>query len=280
MADAERRNTERLPIHIAIHVIGFGTADGDFSEDTETLVVNQAGARIALKHRVEPEDTLRIVNQETHAEAEFRVVGPTRLVGEEVSEWGVECTEKDHDVWGVKLPPPAPREGQDAGALLECRACQTQGFWPLTLMEVEVLDSTGEICRLCSKCAKTTFWDYADINRRPRQFSASEPVAPKPREAEVKKFVERRKFKRMLLRLPIYVRNEKGEEEVSKTDNVSKGGVAVPLAMELKVGDMVSVECPHTSERPDILQKAEVRFRAKFSFGDRRVYGLMYIRKA
>ncbi|HET7840475.1 MAG TPA: PilZ domain-containing protein, partial [Terriglobia bacterium] len=113
-------------------------------------------------------------------------------------------------------------------------------------------------------------------NRRPREFSATEPVAPKPREGQAKKLVERRKFKRMMLRMPIYVRNEKGEEEVSKTDNVSKGGLAVPLAMELKVGDVVSVECPHTSERPDILQKAEVRSRGQFPFDGRRVYGLQY----
>lgn len=276
MAQEERRSTERLALRIPIHVIGFGTSDGDFTEDTETRVVNQGGARIALKHHVAAEDTLRIVNQETHAEAEFRVVGPTRLKGEEVSEWGVECTEKDHDVWGVQLPPPLEREGKDAGALLECRACHGQGFWPLTLMEVEVLDSTGEIGRTCSKCSKMTYWTYADVTRRPREFSATEPVAPKPREAEVKKFVERRKFKRMMLKLPVYVRNQKGEAETSKTENVSRGGLAVMLAMELKMGDVVGVECPQTSDSPNILQKAEVRYRATFSFGDRRLYGLQY----
>jgi PilZ domain-containing protein len=276
MAETERRTTERLALRIPIHVVGFGTADGDFTEDTETLVINQGGARISLKHHVAAEDTLRIVNQQTHSEAEFRVVGPTRLQGEEVSEWGVECTEKDHNLWGVQLPPPLPREGKDAGALLECRACHSQGFWPLTLMEVEVLDSTGEIGRLCNKCAKTTYWTYADVSRRPREFSPTEPVAPAPRAAEVKTFVERRKFKRMMLKLPIYVKNQKGEVEISKTENVSKGGVAVPLGMELQVGDIVSVECPHTSEIPDILQKAEVRFRAMFSFGERRLYGLQY----
>jgi PilZ domain len=278
MAEPERRITERLTLRFPIHVMGFGTADGDFTEDTETLVVNQGGARITLKHHVAADDTLRIVNLENHVEAEFRVVGPTRLQGEEVSEWGVECTEKDHNLWGIELPPPMAREGNDAGALLECRACKSQGFWPLTLMEVEVLDSTGEISRLCNKCAKTTYWTYADVTRRPREFSPTEPVAPTPRAAEIKKIVERRKFKRMLLRLPIYVKNQKGEEEVSKTDNVSKGGVAVPLAMELQVGDIVSVECPYTSGIPDILQKAEVRFRATFAFSDRRIYGLKYIR--
>jgi PilZ domain len=278
MAEPERRTTERLALRIPIRVVGFGTADGDFTEDTETRVVNQGGARIALKHHVAADDTVRIVNLETHSEAEFRVVGPTRLEGDEVSEWGVECTESGHNLWGIELPPPLAREGKDAGALLECRACHSQGFWPLTLMEVEVLDSTGEINRSCTQCSKTTYWTYADVTRRPREFSASEALAPKPRGAEVKKFVERRKFKRMMLKLPIFVRNKKGEEEISKTDNVSRGGVAVPLAMELELGEIVSVECPYTSEIPDILQKAEVRYRGTFPFDGRRLYGLMYIR--
>ena len=278
MTEPERRGTERLALRIPIRVIGFATADGDFTENTETLVVNQGGARITLKHHVAADDTVRIVNLDSHAEAEFRVVGLTRLKGGEVSEWGVECTEKDHNVWGVELSPPLAREGKDAGALLECRACHSQGFWPLTLMEVEVLDTTGEINRSCSKCDRTTYWVYADVGRRPREFSDAEPVAPKPREAEIHKFVERRKFKRMMLKLPIFVRNQEGEEEVSKTDNVSKGGVAVPLAMDLKIGEIVNVECPHTTEVPDILQKAEVRYRGTFPFDGRRLYGLMYIR--
>ena len=87
-----------------------------------------------------------------------------------------------------------------------------------------------------------------------------------------------RVYTKLSRKLPIFVRNQKGQEEVSKTENVSKGGVAVPLEMELQVGEIVSVECPHTSEVPDILQKAEVRSRATFSFGGRRLYGLKYVR--
>jgi hypothetical protein len=47
--------------------------------------------------------------------------------------------------------------------------------------------------------------------------------------------------------------------------------------MELQVGDIVSVECPYTGVE-DILQKAEVRYRATFSLSDRRIYGLQYVR--
>ncbi len=278
MSVPEKRRTERLLLTLPIRVIGFNTASGDFTEETNTVVLNQAGARIALKHKVAAEDTLRVVNLQTMSEAEFRVVGPTCLKGPETTEWGVECLEKGHNIWNIELPAPPATASSEAGALLECRACRAQGFWPLTLMEVEVLDSTGIVNRQCTRCNKITYWAYADASRRPRQFAPGEPSAPAPREAEIQKQEEKRHDKRMTLRLPVLVRNEKGEEEESKTENVSKGGCAVSLAMDLKVGDPVSVICPYTPGGQNISQKGEVRQRGKFPFGGKYVYGIAYNR--
>lgn len=278
MDQPEQRRTERLLLTIPIRVIGFDAETGEFSEDTHTLVVNRAGARIALTHRVVAEDTIRIINLENYNEADFRVVGPTRLAGTEVAEWGVECAEPGRNVWGIELPPPLAAEGSEAGALLECRACHTQGLWPVTLMDVEVLDSTGIVQRLCDQCGKPTYWTYADVTRRPREFPPSEPAAPAPRVVKVKKPTEKRTDKRLGMKLPILVRNQKGEEERTKTENVSKGGFAVSLAMELAEGDVVTVVCPYTPGGQDIEQKAEVRRRAKFPFGGMRLYGFRYVR--
>jgi PilZ domain len=278
MEQPEQRRTERLMLSISIRVMGTDLGGETFTEDTQTLVVNQAGARISLTHRVGADDSIRIVNLENYNEADFRVVGPTRLSGSEIAEWGVECSEPGRNIWGIELPPPLAREGSDAGALLECRACHTQGFWPVTLMEVEVLDTTGIINRSCSKCGKTTYWTYVDISRRPREFPASEPVAPAPREAEIKKKMEKRHEKRMAMKLPVLVRNAKGEAETAKTENLSKGGLAVSLAMDLNVGDKLEVVCPYTPGSQDIPQKAEVRQRATFPFGGKRQYGIHYIR--
>jgi PilZ domain len=278
MDQPEQRRTERLTLSIPIRVMGTDLAGEQFTEDTHTLVVNQAGARIVLQHRVAAEDSIRIVNLENYNEADFRVVGPTRLSGTEVAEWGVECSEAGRNIWGIELPPPLSQQGPDAGVLLECRACHGQGFWPVTLMEVEVLDTTGIINRLCSKCGKTTYWTYVDISRRPREFTPNEPVMPAPRESEVKKKMEKRHDKRMGMKLPVLVRNAKGEEETGKTENLSKGGLAVSLAMDLNVGDILQVVCPYTPGSQDIPQKAEVRSRATFPFGDKRQYGIHYIR--
>jgi hypothetical protein len=276
MDQPEQRRTERLLLAIPIRVMGTDLTGEAFTEDTKTLVINQAGARISLEHRLAADDTIRIVNLDNYNEADFRIVGPTRL-GESTAEWGVECSEPSRNIWGIELPPPLSREGADAGALLECRACQSQGFWPVTLMEVEVLNTTGLINRACTKCGKTTYWTYVDVGRRPRPFSPSEPVAPAPREAEVKKKQEKRREKRMAMKLPVLVRNAGGEEETAKSENISKGGLAVSLALDLKVGDQVQVFCPYTGS-PDIPQKGEVRQRARFDFGGKRMYGIRYVR--
>lgn len=263
---------------IPIRVIGLDADTGEFSEDTHTTVVNRTGARIALKHRVAAEETVRIINLENYSEADFRVVGPTRLSGAEAGEWGVEGVEPRRNIWGIELPPPLATPGTEAGALLECRGCRKQGFWPVTLMEVEVLDSTGIIQRQCSQCGKLTYWTYADVSRRPRDFPPSEAVAPAPRVAAVKKKTEKRADKRLGMKLPILVRNQRGEQEITKTENVSKGGVAVSLAMELAMGETLSVVCPYTQGGQGIEHKAAVRRRSTFTFGDMRLYGLHYIR--
>ncbi len=263
---------------IPIRVIGFGAVMGEFTEDTHTVVVNQAGARIVLKHPVAAEDVIRMVNLENYNEADFRVVGPTRATGAEVSEWGVECVERGRNIWGIDLPPPLTSEGWVAGALLECRACHKQRLWPVTLMEIEVLDSTGVIQRACALCEKPTYWTYAEVSRRPREFPPSEPVAPGPRTAAVKKQVEKRQAKRLGMKLPILVRNQRGKEEITKTENLSKSGVAVSLAMELAVGDRVTVVCPYTPGAENIEQKAEVRQRATYDIGGMRLYGFRNVR--
>ncbi len=277
MNQTEQRRSERVLLSIPIRVIGFDPILGEFSEETHTTVVNRAGARIALKHQIAAEDAIRIINLENYNEADFRIVGPTRGTAAEASEWGVECTEEGRNIWGIELPPPLSTLDADGGVLLECRACRKQVLWPVTLMEVEVLDATGLIQRNCEQCAKATYWTYADVTRRPREFGPDEPVAPKVRVVEVKKPVEKRTSKRLGMKLPILVRNREGKEEIVKTENISKGGFAVSLAMDLNLGDVVTLFCPYTPGGQNIEGKAEVRQRAHYDFGGMRLYGFRYV---
>ncbi len=277
MNEAERRGTERLLLSIPIRVIAFGTRGSGFAEDTYTVEVNRAGARIALKHRVAPDDPLRIVNLQNYHEADFRVVGKTRLAAGEMAEWGVECLDSGRSIWGIDFPPPLRADDSRAGALLECQGCGKQSLCTLTPMEVTVLDSTGSIQRPCEACAQHSSWIPTDGIRSAKAPDSPTSASTPPSVKERDKNIERRAHRRLALKLPVLVRNHRGEEQIVKTENISKGGVAVCLPMMLEVSEIVTVVCPYTAGGQNVEQKAEVRRRANFITGERWLYGLKYL---
>lgn len=272
----ERRATEPSRLRIPIRVNGFDEKRGRFQEDTHTVVVASYGARIALKTWVIPDDVIRIVNLESYAEADFRIVGLVWLQAGGLSEWGVECIEERRDVWGIELPPTRLDEEVQAGELLECRACARKVFWPVTLMEAEVLSASGIIVRNCEQCLQPTYWTFAETNRRPRGYPPFADVAPPPLEIREKRIVNTRRHRRLPLHLPIYVRNSRGQEETAKTENISVGGFAVILSMEIQVGEVVAFTCPHAKDGQNIEQRAECRWGAPVTpGGTKKIYGFM-----
>jgi PilZ domain len=256
---------------IPILVAGPDTAAGEFAEETRTLVVNRGGALILLKHKLQPEDQLRIFNLTTDAAADFRVVGPTSEATPEGVEWGVEYLKDGMNIWGIDFPPASGEGKAHASALLECQACKKKFFWPLTLVEIEVIESTGVIQNFCSHCGQSTAWIYADPAHRPAQLSLSNGLGSLSQPAE-----ERREKKRLLLRLPVLVRNQKGESEATRTENMSQADLAVALGLKLSVGDYVTVVCPLTATGRNLERSAKVLRKDTFSAKDRVLYGLRY----
>lgn len=258
--------------------MGFDPRTGTFTEDTHTVMVNRTGALIRLKHRVAPDDTVRIVNLESYAEADFRVVGLARTEAGEIFQWGVECLELERNIWGIEFPAPLEFQGARAGALLQCQSCSKQSLIVLTLVEVDVLEATGHLDRLCNQCGRLTTWLYADTTRRPREVPTRE-LAPAPSEPEQwDGKTERRAHRRLPLKVPVRVQNNRGEQEIGKTENVHKGGFAVCLAMKLSVGEIVRVVCPYTEGGEQLEQRAEIRLRMPLSEAGKCRYGLRYVR--
>ena len=279
MSGAERRGTERLLVTIPIRVIAFGAHGSGFTEDSYTVEVNRAGARIALKHRVGADDALRIVNLQNYTEADFRVVGATRLAAEGASEWGVECLDEGRNIWGIDFPPPLPDQDSQAGALLKCQGCGKQALSVLTMMEVTILDSTGVLQKPCDVCAQHSPWAYASMpGGGPADPPPSQPAPSPPPAAKRDEGIERRVHRRVALKLSVLVRNHQGQEHVVKTENISKGGLAVCLPMMLDVGEIVTVVCPYMAGGQNLEQKAEVRRRADFLAGEKWLYGMKYLR--
>jgi hypothetical protein len=275
--ERDRRRSERLLLTIPIVVEGRDAQGKEFSETTRTLVINRQGARILLSRRVVPGTTLKIRLLTARREASFRVIGPTRPLGEEGGEWGVECLEEIAKIWGIGFPP-SQRDEDQASALLECRECHTVNLTPLSLMENEVLTASGLLTRECKKCRRPTAWGYTE---------QSVGVPPPGQEAEpsINEVLEspaptsnRRAHRRVALKLPIRVRSFYGTEEFARTENVSKGGLCFVSDKTYQVGEVLLVTCPYDRAASNIEVRATVARRREMHGATRRVYGLRYER--
>jgi hypothetical protein len=267
------RRSDRILMTIPILVAGFDATGGEFSEQTQTLVVNRDGARIALKHPAAGDDIIHIVNLDTMREADFRLVGRVTGPEAEVPEWGVECLSEDVNIWGIEYVVRAAPEDWSIHALLECRACGNRFFWPITVVELDVLRSSGIIQNHCEPCGQPTYWMFADPSRRVREFAATEPVTPPPPPARP----ERRTARRWVVKLPVLVRSSKGVEEIAKTENASAFAFAAYLTMDLMLGEIVTVVCPYTSGGNNLERQAELRRRVPTSPGSKALYAFRYL---
>jgi hypothetical protein len=142
-------------------------------------------------------------------------------------------------------------------------------------MEAEVLQAAGALQRLCSRCGEFSSWVCSETDFPAQEIQPAEGAPPATPPEKWDGQAERRAHKRLAFKLSIRIRNHKGESEVTKTENVSKGGFAVSLTMNLDVGEIVNVVCPYIEGGSDLEQRAEVRRRAPSDPGRWR-YGCRY----
>jgi hypothetical protein len=101
--DANRRRSQRVILSVPVTVSG-ETAQGAFTEQTQTLVINAHGALITLAAKISQGQLLKMQSV-THSEKQAcRVVyvGPT-LDGK--TQLGVEFTEPSPHFWHIAFPP-------------------------------------------------------------------------------------------------------------------------------------------------------------------------------
>jgi len=268
MTTKSSRNTERLLLAMPIRVLGLRCQKGEFIEDTRTAVVNDRGARIILKQAIVPQDTLRIINLNNYRKSDFGVVSAAGKSDEGVPQWGVECLNAAENIWGIEFAPPL--QGRP-GALLQCRECHKEGFTALAEAELETLTSRDAIERTCSQCARTTLWQYSSIHHPPREHEFGASVASPDRPAAMAEPANRRSDDRHGAKVSVRLRGPAGEEE-GVTENMSPGGLAISLALDLKVGE--SVEVVATSSQS--VRSAVVRRRSSYPLAGRRLYGLQF----
>ena len=204
MREIERRRSERLLLTVPIQVEGVNRWGEKFSEATRTIVINRQGARIFLKEPVAAGAVVLVSNNMGHRKAKFRVVGPTQPATAEGGEWGLECLDEKANLWGIGFPPPQQELGS-CTALIECRRCHALKLSALSMVELEVLGTSGLLVKECEPCGRSTPWSYRD----PAHGTPYEDPDTNAEVLEAHKSTGNRRFhSRVALQLPIHTAHQ------------------------------------------------------------------------
>jgi PilZ domain-containing protein len=268
----EKRRSERLMLTVPLIVTGMDALGRNFKEDARSLILNRHGALIEISRPLLIGQRIRIVNTLCHREAEFSVVGPVAPRTEKGGQWGVECLNGEDNIWGIQFPPPSGNPSEPS-ALLECRKCHTAELKRVSLIEVEFLETSGILNKTCEHCAAKTPWGYAE-----KQLAMAAPAgeAQMLAEAAITQPSDQRRHRRVSLQLPILVRDYYGGVEISKSENVSKGGFCFSSEKNYHVGAGIMVACPYNSAEQSIEVPARIVRRIEVTDTHGKIYGARY----
>ena len=273
---SEKRRSDRIMFTIPLRVHGTVSHGESVEAGGRTITVNRHGARIQVSRRLETGQLIRIMNLNTDAEANFRVVGPLTPPTERVGEYGVECLEEQANIWGIHFPTPAA--GQDARALLECRRCHGLALTSVSVVEAEVLEKAGIITRLCAPCRVETTQGYPAEQLETASLTAmSEAASDAMSPAAV---IERRASPRTPILVPIRIRDYYGGVEIAQTENAGKDGFCFTSEKEYQIGQGLWVTCPHLPDTQGAENRAQVVREQPLSGTNRRLYAVRCEQKA
>ena len=213
--------------------------DRQLNEPSKTVEIGRTGTKFPLTTDLRPNQKIKIANIRRSTEADFRVVGKVSGPDSELNYWGAECLDIPANFWGISFPP--REEGDEAAGrvLLACGTCKAQELSYLSDLETEVFSLTARVVRECKPCGVWTEWFKPEQEkkgkRRPGAAADSSPAKPKQNRAN----------RRLSLKMPACLQTREGEEEIVKTVNISKGGLAVLSRTEHPKDSLLKVSFPY-----------------------------------
>lgn len=275
MALQNFRRTARVLLEIPIEVLGKGSNGHPFEEKTFTEEVNGHGAQIVLRNSPRQGDRLTITNLRNRMSCEFRVVKALEKAAAGGREYGVECLQPEENMWGIYFPevtsPPSPAREKLIDALLECQRCGSREMAQLTFNQFKILGGQSILERECMKCGKLTEWGYGYVEEEevpPVKRNAPSSTQPPPGG------IEKRKSKRVTVKLPVRIRLVNGQEDVAPTENLSKTGVRFISKLKMNVGEALRLTVGYAGPGTGIEIPAQVVNRQELEGTNRFIYGV------
>jgi len=264
-------------ITLPLVIQGHDSKGQSFDHRARTITINRHGARIMSPHPLRVGQTIVVTNLTSRKRCRFRVVGPIAPATYRGGEWGIECVNLSDDIWGIKFPPGSADEGQASKALLECRDCGSVALMRVSLVEVEVLESAGIVVKPCADCERDTSWRLSE------DPAAIALPSPEPASHQDQKNagggIENRRHRRSALQMPVRVRDFYGGTEVTRTENISKGGFCFVSEKKYQVGEILLVVCPYDPSTANHIEvRARVSRRVRVEGRDQHIYGMRFER--
>jgi hypothetical protein len=276
MPEMERRRSDRLLLTIPLRVEGTDARGREFESEARTIIINRHGARIQLKHLLKAGQVVCLVNLVNQRIADFRVVGPTEPYSDKGGEYAVATLSPELNIWGIQFPPPSESEVTTPKALVECRTCHTVALQRLLMVEVEVLESAGIFSRMCEKCGQPTPWGQAEQQLAMEGPPSEEEMFREARGGAAAGEANRRQHRRVSLQLPILVRDYYGGAEITKSENVSKGGFCFASEKTYQLGEAVMVICPYDPAAQHIEVRSKIVRKRQIEGINKKIYGVRY----
>jgi hypothetical protein len=274
MHEQLHRRTTRVLLRIPIKVRGIGANGQPFDEETFTVMIDGHGAEIALKNPPRPGERLTITNLRSGKSCPFRLVRRISKSPSREAEWGVECLQAGANFWGIYFPtkasPPLPAETEIIEAWLECHQCGSQEMAQLTLEEYKTLGKQPFLKRGCAQCAAPTDWGYSYIETE-ETFLVDPMLSSGPAPSGG---IEKRKAKRLTLKLPVRIRLADGQEATAGTENLSKIGLCVISGARMNVGDIIRLIFGYTEPGGGTEVLGQVVRRQELAGTSRALYGV------
>lgn len=276
---AERRRSDRLWLTVPLNLEGVD-ADGKTVEHKgRATSLSRHGARIQYPLPLKIGQTIRVKSPVTQHEAEFRVVELISPPGDKDGEYGVECLGDNENFWGIEFPLLCEGERADAKALLECRICRTLALLPLTLTEVEALRSIGKVGKHCQNCTTETPWCYAEGRVPPthviEQAARNSSIGESSWMTSVMGPIGRG-HRRIIMQVPLGVRDSRGSAEVTRTENISKCGFCFTSDKRYRLGEVIMSVFPLDPVTRKTELAARIVREQSIKGSDRKFYGATF----
>jgi len=101
---SDNRASPRVPAKIPVHVTGRDVRHKPVDEDSETLLINENGALIALGGEFQLHDRVKVTNQSSQQSVEARVAWRSSAQINGRWSYGVALVDPPSDFWKVKAP--------------------------------------------------------------------------------------------------------------------------------------------------------------------------------